>query len=337
MRYSMLIKPHANIRYQQSLQSLALTELFCVLKSWGVESVPRLETMGGKPWLTFEADALPEGAWPVISANAGCCMAAEEKDGWLRPVEGGLPAYYPEELPQLLKYKGKTNADFTLMLIHCAKAASAFARADAPLTVLDPMCGKGTTLFSALMEGHNALGIDVDQKALNEADTYFARSLKLHRFKHKREESSLTVAKGGVRAVQYSVSSTPEAWKAGDKRTLRMLHGDLGLLPQALPKAGCHIAVADLPYGVQHAPSEGARMASLEKLVDKTARVCYDMLKKGGAVALSFNTFTLQRKQVVEALEKAGFTAMTQAPYDEFEHWVEQAVNRDAVIAVKNK
>ena len=336
MFYTMLLKPHSNVRYQQSLLTLAMTELRCALKCFGIAAEPELITLGGKNWLSFEAENLSEEAWHHISSNAGCCMNAERNGEWLRPLEGGIPCYYPDELPQLLKYKGKTNADFTQMLIHCARYASDFASGNEPLLVLDPMCGKGTTLFCALVEGHNALGSDVDTKALNEADTYFARSLKLHRFKHKREENSLTMPKGrSVRMVHYSLSNTPEAWKQGDKRTLRLLQGDQDCLSQALQKSCCHIAVADLPYGVQHAPSDGGRTASLDKLVDKTARVCADMLKKGGAAALSFNTYTLQRRRVEEALEKAGLVPLRDAPYNGFAHWVEQAVDRDAVIAVK--
>lgn len=336
MFYAMLLKPHANIRYQQSLLTLAMTELRCALKAWEVSAESELVSLGGKNWLTFESEPLSAEAWRDISSNAGCCMAAERNGEWLRPLEGGVSPYYPEELPQLLKYKGKTNADFTQMLIHCAKYASSFAKSSEPMQVLDPMCGKGTTLFCALVEGHNALGSDVDTKALNEADTYFARSLKLHRFKHKREEMSLTMPKGkSVRAVQYSLSSTPEAWKQGDKRILKMVQGDQSTLCQALQKDSCHIAVADLPYGVQHAPSDGGRTATLDKLAEKTAAVCADMLKKGGAAALSFNTYTLQKRKVEEALEKAGLVVLKEAPFDGFAHWVEQAVDRDAVIAVK--
>ncbi|MDN5299346.1 MAG: hypothetical protein PWP51_1899, partial [Clostridiales bacterium] len=28
-----------------------------------------------------------------------------------------------------------------------------------------------------------------------------------------------------------------------------------------------------------------------------------------------------------------GFKVMTESPYDDFEHWVEQAVNRDIIVA----
>ena len=40
MRYALLLKPHANIRYRQSLEKLALIELKCMLEAWGMQDVP---------------------------------------------------------------------------------------------------------------------------------------------------------------------------------------------------------------------------------------------------------------------------------------------------------
>ena len=34
-------------------------------------------------------------------------------------------------------------------------------------------------------------------------------------------------------------------------------------------------------------------------------------------------------------MERAGLEVMSQPPYDDFSHWVEQAVERDVVIARK--
>lgn len=181
-----------------------------------------------------------------------------------------------------MKYKGKTNADFTRLLLHCARAVSGFAQSDAPLTVLDPMCGKGTTLFCALEEGDHAVGMDVDAKALLEADQLLGRSLKMNRLKHKREESSLTVPKGKpVRSVGYRLSTSLEGWKNGDERTFRLLNGDLGVLPAVMARESCHLAVADLPYGVQHAPSEGRKVMSLANFASKVCESCFAVLKHG--------------------------------------------------------
>ena len=333
----MLLKPHANMRYRQSLHTLATTELYCTLQAWGEKAEPHIHELGGEPFLVFESDSLSPEAWRAASANAGCCFAAQWQEEALYPLSRAGQSYYPEELPELLKYKGKTNPDFTRMLLHCAKAASAFARHPGPLTVLDPLCGKGTTLFCALTEGNHAVGLELDARALEEADRYLERSLKLHRYKHKREEKALTLPKGrSAKCVAYTLADSPESMKRGDTRSLRMIRGELGEVPFTLPKGSCQLAVADLPYGVQHAPMEGKAAISLERLAQKAAAGCYHALAKGGAAALSFNAYTLRRERALDLLEEAGLTPLRGRPYDEgFAHWVEQAVSRDAVIAVK--
>ena len=182
MQYAMLLKPHSNVRYRHSLEKLAMTELSCVLNAWKLPSDMELRSLGGEPFLVFSAPELTVPQWRDISANAGCCFAAElREDGSLAPLPRAGRSYYPEELSELMKYKGKTNADFTRLLLHCARAVSGFAQSDAPLTVLDPMCGKGTTLFCALEEGDHAVGMYVDAKALLEADQLLGRYLKRNR------------------------------------------------------------------------------------------------------------------------------------------------------------
>ena len=337
MRYAMLLKPHSNVRYRHSLEKLAMTELSCILNAWKIPASPALIHLGSEPFLVFSASALTARQWSEISANAGCCFTAElREDDSLAPLPRAGRSYYPEELSELMKYKGKTNADFTRLLLHCARAASQYAHCDGPLTILDPMCGKGTTLFCALEEGDHAVGIDVDAKALREADQLLGRSLKMNRFKHKREESSLTVPRGApVRSVGYRLSSSSESRKAGNELTFRLLNGDLRALPSVLARESCHLAAADLPYGVQHAPSDGKNVASLKRFAFQVCESCFAVLKHGGAIALSFNTYTLNRRDVLEATQAAGFRPLNEAPYNGFAHWVEQAVDRDAVLAVK--
>ena len=61
----------------------------------------------------------------------------------------------------------------------------------------------------------------------------------------------------------------------------------------------------------------------------------YQALKPGGALAFSFNLNTLRRKDVEQALAEAGLEVLTEGPYADFSHWVEQAVDRDVVVARK--
>ena len=220
----MLLKPHPNARYRQSVSQLAMIELQTILRAWSVEAEPSCEMLGSEPFLLFDAPQMPSGLWRALSCHSACCLLCEvTQERLLKPLVKEPAFFMPEELPQVLKYKGKTNADFTMMLLNCAIAASDFATASQPLTVLDPVCGKGTTAFCALCLGHHAIGVDRDEKALHEADTYLARSLKLSRFKHKRATGSQTLSGGGhVQTVDFSMARTAEEQKQGDTRTLRL-------------------------------------------------------------------------------------------------------------------
>lgn len=332
MRYAMLLKPHANVRYRLSLQKLALIELECLLNAWGVANAhPGVAFVSGEPFLTFEADALPPDAWNALSRHSGVCLAARlDSQDALRPLPRGAVRY--EDLPQVLKYKGKTNADFTRMLLHCAQCASDFARQPGPLRVLDPVCGKATTLFCAFSEGHDALGVDVDARALHEADAYFARYLRLNHLKHKRTASSLTL-RGGGNAAETAFSVALEDSPA---LSVRLVHGDARRIGDMLRPGSCHIAVADLPYGVQHAPKGVSGLMTPLRLLQEALPGCVQALAPGGAMAVSFNLHTLRREDAVDAMRQAGLKVLSAPPYDDFSHWVEQAVDRDAVVGRKD-
>ena len=337
MRYAMLLKPHPNIRYRQSLQKLALIELKCTLEAWGMaQARPRLEMLAGEPFLMFDSEVLEQGAWRAVSCHSAVCFAAEcRDDGTLRPIGRNCAGKLPDDLPHVLKYKGKTNADFTYLMLHCAKAASAFAREMRPLRVLDPMCGKATTLLCALCEDCDAVGIDTDGKALKEVEAYLERSLKMHRVKHRRTNGALTLAGGAcAKWTQYAVAPDAQAMR-DQPRTLRLIHADAGKLGGLVAAGSCDLVVCDLPYGVQHAPKEDGGMSSLRRLLDRVLPGCAQALRSGGAAALAFNLNTLRRQDVVTALRASGLEPVTVPPYDDFSHWVEQAVERDVVIARK--
>ena len=309
-----------------------------MLQAWGMEdSSPRITNIAQEPFLTFETQRMTDEAWKEISRHSAVCLAAEQSDNdLLRPLERNVQGFLPDELPHVLKYKGKTNADFTAMMLHCARAASDFAKTQEPLRVLDPMCGKGTTLFCSLCEGNDAIGVDMDHKALQETDTYLQRSFKIHRIKHKRSEQSRTLQGGGsARATAYAMAADAQAMKDGQTRSLELIHGDSARLKEMVKPGSVHLIVSDLPYGVQHAPREGSGLSSLGRLIARVAPGCVSALKPGGALAFSFNINTLRRREVVQVLQEAGLQVLQEHPYADFSHWVEQAVERDIVIARK--
>ena len=337
MEYAFLLWPHANVRYRASMKALAEAELVLLLRALSVEAVPAWASMGGADWLCFEAPAFSPEDWRLLSQHAATYLTATRQGEALSPLERTHPAYVGEDLAALLKYKGKTNEMFTDMLLNVALASSAFAREHAePLSVLDPLCGRGTTLFLALRRGWHAAGIEQDKGDIKELNDYLTRYLEYHRMKHKKTESALTVrGKLGGRQWRYELADTPEHYKAGDTRSLRALQGDTRDADVLYGTNAFHLLVADLPYGVQHAPTDGRRAQPIEALMRAALPAWRAALKPGGAAVLSFNTFVTPRAKVSGWLEEAGFEVLIGGAYDGMAHWVEQAVNRDVAVAVK--
>ena len=333
MIYLFQLTPHANIRYREAQVKLGQAELACLLLRLGIQAEITPVTVGGVSFLRFEADALTDAQLSALSRHSAALMIAEQQGELLRPLEKVSHDYLTEDLAEVLKYKGKTSAVFTRMMINCAWAASDFFGKDEVLTVLDPMCGRGTTCFVALQQGMNAVGVDIDNRDLKECADYFERYMQYHRMKHKLDQSSRTVRKHAVPAAVYTIADTKDHFKDGDTRTLSLFLGDTGLTGELCRKSPAHLLVADLPYGVQHAPQDGKRTESFMQVMKRALPQWRDAVRKGGAIALSFNTLTLKKTDLVQLLADAGFAPLTDAPYDDFQHFVEQAVHRDFVVA----
>ena len=217
MTYAFLLYPHANIRYRQSLLQLAAQELSMTLSALGREAEVIPKEMGGAMFLTFEAAKLTERDMRMLSQLASVYMLFAMEDGRLTPLERTHPNYVGEDLPALLKYKGKTNEMFTDTMLTMALAASAFMPVhDSQLVVCDPMAGRGTTLMLALRRGYHGVGIEIGKADVKEAADYMTRYLEFHRIKYKRTDSALTVrGQIGGRGKQVCVFRFGRAFQGG--------------------------------------------------------------------------------------------------------------------------
>ncbi len=336
MEYAFLLWPHANPRYLVSLKKLACQELHCMLKACGVPVQISWKDFGGAPWLVVSCTSLSASALRLISGHSSLYMGAAVENGMLRPLDYKLPDYLPSDMAEVLKYKGKTNASFTGLMLNCALCASRFALGREPLTVMDPMCGRGTTLFYALSRGHNAVGIESGGKDVQEAASYIGKYLQLHRLKHRTDRGSMTLPGGQSSPyTAWELADTPAHYAAGDIRTVKLIHGDTLHCAQVQKPQTVHLMIADLPYGVQHAPRQGQRVDAILPLVKNALPGWHKTLAPGGAIALSFNTYTLKKSELRKIVSDSGFSVLSEAPFDDFEHWVEQAISRDLLIAVK--
>lgn len=332
MTYAFLLYPHANIRYRQSLLQLAVQELSMTLSALGREAEVVPQKMGGAMFLTFEAAKLTERDMRMLSQLASVYMLFEMEDGKLTTLERTHPNYVGEDLPALLKYKGKTNEMFTDTMLTMALAASAFMPVhDSQLVVCDPMAGRGTTLMLALRRGYHGVGIEIGKADVKEAADYMTRYLEFHRIKYKRTDSALTVrGQVGGRENKFVFSDSAEHFKDGDTRTLRLICGDTREAEALLKPNSVHLMVTDAPYGVQKGTA--GRQDSIGGTIAAALPGWLDVLKSGGVLAMSFNTHVTQREGLVRLFEKAGFEIVQTA---NLEHWVEQAISRDVILARK--
>lgn len=332
MTYAFLLYPHANIRYRQSLLQLAVQELSMTLSALGREAEVVPQKMGGAMFLTFEAAKLTERDMRMLSQLASVYMLFEMEDGKLTTLERTHPNYVGEDLPALLKYKGKTNEMFTDTMLTMALAASAFMPVhDSQLVVCDPMAGRGTTLMLALRRGYHGVGIEIGKADVKEAADYMTRYLEFHRIKYKRTDSALTVrGQVGGRENKFVFSDSAEHFKDGDTRTLRLICGDTREAEALLKPNSVHLMVTDAPYGVQKGTA--GRQDSIGSTIAAALPGWFDVLKSGGVLAMSFNTHVTRREGLVRLFEKAGFEIVQTA---NLEHWVEQAISRDVILARK--
>lgn len=325
MQYAYQLCAQTNARYQDSLVSLSQKEMLCMLNACGVAAEIEVRRMGGAPFLCFDAPALTPAQRAFLAGHSAVYMQCALEGELLRPLSPAKEPTLPQDMPEILKYKGKTNTLFTQMLINLALSAGGQWNNPSP-RILDPICGRGTTLFCALIRDMDAVGIDSDKKSIQEGVTYAQKWLQYHRVKHSVQRGSLTLPAG---------KSAPFASLRVQERELKLVLADTRDTHHLTRKAPAHALVADLPYGVQHAPRENGRMSDLENLLRDALPAWRQALMPGCAAAIAFNTYTLKHDTLAHWTREAGFILPEGPEYADFSHWVEQAIQRDVLVALR--
>ncbi len=334
MVYTLGLAKFVNSRYRDSANRLSRCELLSMLRALSLDCDVFSESLGGADFLTFECRPLSRTELAWLSSHSSVFFIGEKENGLIRPLEISGMNYLDEDLPEILKYKGKTSASFTRMMINIALSLSPYAFSDMPLTLLDPVCGKGTACFCALQAGMNAIGLDLDRKALHEAAEFFSRYLKMHMLKHSTRSWSETAGRFSLPVREFSFADTREHYQQNNTRFLRLAEGDTALVPALCRHLPVHLLIADLPYGVQHAPQFGKKPESFSSMLSRALPAWKQALLPEGIAAVSFNTLTLPVRQVVDIARASGFTPVEGSIFADLRHEVEQAVVRDIVFMI---
>jgi SAM-dependent methyltransferase len=347
-RYAFLVLPSHNRVYAGAAPALARAELAVLsaaLPDGAIDCGSVAETViGGVPYVTFESDELSERDAALL-ANLSALYALFEVTGGelLRPVPLRRLDRYGDDLLTILKYPGKTNEQFTKLLLNVTLASSAFAGEPGArrLAVLDPLCGRGTTLNQALMYGFDAYGADIDARDVEAYAVFIQRWLKDKRLKHQADFSPVRRDRKVVaRRLTAEFAAAKDEYKAGDVQRLEVVEADTTRVGEFFRAASADLVVADLPYGVQHGSHASGRASagrSLTRspldLLREAAPAWAKTLRPGGALGISWNTLVARREDAAAALAAAGLEVLDSAPYRAFRHRVDQAITRDILIA----
>ncbi len=336
-RYALLVHPSANRVYAQASEELTVAEL-------GVLARTRLQgrlgpaeptRIAGVAYLTFDADLTDDDL--TYLGEVSTAMALFEKDGdALRPVELPRRDRFDDDLLTILKYSGKTNEVFTKLLLNVTVWSG--AQRDGPLRVLDPMCGRGTTLNQVLMNGWHAAGVDVDERDFEAYAAFLRQWLKDKRLKHSVDVNPLR--RDGARLgrrFQAMVGATREEWKASLAISVDYANTDTLNARRVHGAAGFDAVVTDAPYGVQHGSRSGGALArSPLDLLRDAVPVWAELLRPGGAMGIAWNVKVAGRPAALEILAGAGLDPLDDGPYLALEHRVDQSIRRDILVARKS-
>jgi SAM-dependent methyltransferase len=348
--YAFLLRPSHNRVYAQAAPQLARAELLAMSETvlgGGVREVAELR-LGGVPYLRFRAPELT-GEDRRYLANLSSLYAlfrlegedeGEGGEARLLPVETPGLDRFPSDLITIQKYPGKTNEDFTKLLLNVTALAC-----DTPhrllsggLRVLDPLCGRGTTLNQAMMYGLDAAGVDRDARGFEAYENFLRQWLKNNRVKHQATSGAVRRDRRALgRRFHVTLGASKELYKAGQHIEVTMINADTTASGEFFRPATFDLVVTDAPYGVQHgsrrAGAGGRPSRSPVPLLREALPVWARLLRPGGAMGIAWNTHVADREELAVLLAGEGLQVRETEPYQGFRHRVDQAIVRDLIVA----
>ncbi|QRN85104.1 DNA methylase [Clostridia bacterium] len=340
--YAILGNPGHNRVYFEESSRLALRELAVAFKKMEAQcSNIRKESIAGIGYSLFDSDReLNDRDLQIISwLSFGYALFKFEEMGVLRPVEKNSTNFFDTDFSSILKYSGKTNELFTRLMLSIAELSSAFYGSQ-EIRLLDPIAGKGTTLFEGLIRGHHVYGIEIGDKVVTESYHFIKKYLENKCYKHVSKTIRFSGEKKEftVKRYQLEIGRDKKDFKEKAQKSCELISGNSLYTNQYYKKNYFHLIVGDLPYGVQHGNVAKVKSSSITRSPEELLKNClpgwYDVLKPGGSMVLAWNTYVFPREAMVGLIKEAGFEVLEQV-YEEFVHQVDRSIRRDIIVAQK--
>jgi hypothetical protein len=346
MNYLILQNPGHNRVYYNAADKLALAELKLASEKLSTNcNEIQIASIENIRYLSIETkDELSNSDLDILSrlsfVFAIFTFEKINNKHYLAPIKKYEYEYIDSKISNLLKYPGKTNELFTKMMVNVALLSSDFNYSD-NIMLLDPIAGKGTTLYESAVYGFNSYGIELETKFVHESNIFFKKYLENEHIKHKSNTRQI-FSKGKKEVInlhEFEYALTKEDFKDKKTKKLGFINGNTLEAYKYFKKESFHLIVGDLPYGIAHGNKGKNKTGSITRnpseLLEASLPEWGKVLLKGGVIVMAWNSFLVSRQKLSELFKANGFEVLSQNPYDEFEHMVDKSIKRDIVVAKK--
>lgn len=313
-QFALLISPRARAAFFADTDKVALAEIS------GVQDVAITSTddIGTMRFVTVEA---PEARLYDLLRLSVVQGAFRRDDTGFHPVDAGPDFALHEDFVWGEKYRGKTSETLTQLLISIA--LQELGPCDpAELKLLDPMCGRGTSLFWAMRFGIAAQGVEQDPIALQDIRRGLKKWTKLHRQKHKLMDGFTQKAnkKGVGKFLEFKA----------ERASAKIITGDTVNLRDLVQRQKFDLLVTDLPYGVQHMGSAASR--SPLAVIEAAAQGWAESMAPGGVMAIAFNAYMPKPDALAGCFDGLGLSRIVR----DVSHRMSESIVRDVLILKKD-
>ncbi|MGL4831694.1 MAG: TRM11 family SAM-dependent methyltransferase [Propionibacteriaceae bacterium] len=325
--YLLLLAPSANHVYAGQAARLAAAELALCIPG-AIDVAPT--TLAGVDYLGFTAGDLEPADIARLSASLALFERIDE--ALLIPQELPRLELFDTDLVSIPKYPGKTNEQFTRLLVNLTLAAC--ETTSSKKVILDPMCGRATTLMVGWQLGLHGAGVEADAKSVEAFCAYLKTYLRRKRLKHAADMTP-------VRRDGHPIGERFDAEAKEQGCELTIFTGDTRDSQLLFGKKKFDLIVTDAPYGIVHGSKPQLNIAQEKHRKDRSpAALLHDavpvwvsQLKPGGALGISWNTYGLSREDLVDLLLDEGLIVHNDGAWLDFAHRVDASINRDLVVA----
>ncbi|MCK5883798.1 MAG: hypothetical protein KAG61_08930 [Bacteriovoracaceae bacterium] len=308
---SLLISPEVKAAYFNDYVACATEELrFCF-----PELTPVHAPIGMLQFINITVD---EKHLEKISKLSFFQGAFERIDNKLVPLELAPDFKLHDNFIFGSKFKGKTNERFTQLMFNIGLASIDKIQ---KVKILDPMCGRGTTLLWAMRYGLNAKGIEIDPKAVNDVTQIVKKWSKITGISGKVKDGF--IAKKTKSGVGKFIEFTSEG------QNFKFITGDSSDAPNLLREERFDLIITDMPYGVQHRAYNGEKnpLAAIEQCLPQWTKCLGD----DGVIVIGYNSNNPKREKLLELAE-----SLNLKPIDvTIPHRMSESIVRDIIVLKK--